>query len=269
MSLRRTIHDRQPLDSTSTSLDMVVNHCREDMSWVPVWMETLGIQNVYIYDKCGDPPTFNNTNIHITNLPNTGREGASWIHHMLHNKENFAHGMLFLQGGTETSLEAVIDTLQQIQQEEQATGDQVDFVDLCRHAKSGQAMSSRCPWPNTLCHYGVFNVEKLCDFHAKFATTERTYCSAAITTLRGEFYVTANAISRYLNDSQRQKNLEDLLVELDKENDPVLGHYLERNWGEMFAGKHLYLDRNGGILMPIMDWLTSCWDCRGFRGGTS
>lgn len=221
----------------TTSMDMIVNHCKEDISWIPTWMNTLGINNTYIYDKCGEPPIIRKDNIHVVTLPNTGREGSSWLHHMMRQDIVFSHCNIFLQGNHEAILQAVQDALVEIRLQEE----QVDFVDFSRHPSRGPFVGG-CFTDDGLCAR-YMNAKELCHFHQEYSSTENS-CQDAIPTVRGEFYVSSKTMLRYVHDYRTK--LTSLQKQLNTENNPILGHYLERNWGEMFGGygRVLLLDRN-------------------------
>lgn len=228
-------------EQDTQTMDMIVNHCKENITWVPVWMKALGIHNVYIYDKCGEPPSFSEYhNIQVLQLPNTGREGASWIHHMLRKDIKFANKNIFLQGNHEVSLTQLQEALYDINSQTET----VDFCDFSRHPQR-MFFIRGCFTDDGLCAR-YFDPKPICDFHRVYASTGHD-CKHAIPTVRGEFFVTSIDMLRYV--SAHGDKLETLAEKLNKENNPVLGHYLERCWGEIFGGygRVLLLDRNVNV----------------------
>ena len=87
-------------------LDIIINQCREDLSWLAEWIDRLNPSRVFVYQKCNGTLHIRDPRIHVMALPNRGREGHTWLHHLL-TTSDFARENLFLQGAVEVALETV------------------------------------------------------------------------------------------------------------------------------------------------------------------
>jgi hypothetical protein len=226
-------------ESETSTVDLIICRCEEDFQWIAEWQNLLHFRHIYVYNKCGQQPNQSiiepSTIKVITewiHLPNTGREGAAWIHHMLRLDIDFAYQNIFVQGEPETTEREVQSFLQALPYIPEFP----HFYDLCKHPSffdeavhqqqsCWSLMSSKCS--------ETFNVTKVCAFHQTYASTGRT-CAQAIPTLRGEFYTTAQAIRRHV--VARRVLFQQLLDILNQDNDPDEGHLLERCWGEILSG---------------------------------
>ena len=183
------------------SLDIIVNLCTEDLSWLPFWMDAVEARSASVYTKCGQFPEFADDSdasaiggkIRVAELPNTGREGSSWLSHILARTRprgeeeeesilSLADWNVFLQGGSETSLNALVDTISRVMQAEKGdsaaaaaakedgegngSATTIDFVDFSRHPSASSPVARRCHSPDSLCSRGFFDMDELCNFHA-------------------------------------------------------------------------------------------------------
>lgn len=93
-------------------LDIIINQCREDLSWLAKWIDRLNPSRVFVYQKCNGTLHVRDPRIRIIALPNHGREGHTWLYHLL-TTPAFARENLFLQGGVEAPIATVLKRLQQ------------------------------------------------------------------------------------------------------------------------------------------------------------
>lgn len=207
-------------------LELVINYCKEDLSWVDTWVKKLDISKVYIYSKCGQQvPVTTTSKMTVTSLPNVGREGHSWLYHILHTKKKRSGRSIFVQGKHEVFLDDVASAVS-------VPGQSRMFHDL----------TWRPFWPCGVDEmYAVQGVGQLPHGHTyesyldvlyKNITgnspTSKTQCS-----FRGEFIVTNQLIDKV---KMEHKNvLNNLFRLLTKSNNPVEGHMLERLWKTLFA----------------------------------
>ncbi|MEC8064083.1 MAG: DUF3431 domain-containing protein [Pseudomonadota bacterium] len=79
--------------------DLVVAHYHEDLSWLESYYPLLG--HIYLYCKDKDACTHGlseripDEQITIRYLPNVGREGHTYLYHMIHNYGNFSRRTIF------------------------------------------------------------------------------------------------------------------------------------------------------------------------------
>lgn len=74
----------EPIDiDPSTKVHLVVAYCVTDPLWIHEWSEGFQFESVTVYSKCGKTPAWTPDNALIVTLPNVGREGYAWVHHMI------------------------------------------------------------------------------------------------------------------------------------------------------------------------------------------
>lgn len=247
-----TYLDITPLSNSFSAnketIDLIVSHCTEDLKWIDALARRIPLTNVYIYEKCNknlntyrqaNRTSFSRTceeklhahnqfclpcmqHLEATVLPNRGREGATWLHHMLRRDILFSRWNIFLQGQFEAKgfdLERGLHATR---------GDaNFEFIDLSkfRHRKK-----FRCyHWP--FCPEKYFAEWEFCKYHARYKSSN-TACEEAQGSLRGEFIVTGDAIQRVFSSGMRNKMME-LLGVLNRAKSPKMGHFLERMWIEI------------------------------------
>ena len=81
---------------------IVVARYNESIDWTKFY-------NCIIYNK-GDPIENTNTTTNVTTLPNVGREGHTYLHHIINNYDTLSDYTMFLQGNPfdHTSLESIL-----------------------------------------------------------------------------------------------------------------------------------------------------------------
>ena len=165
--------------------------------------------------------------VHVMRLPNTGREGHSWLLHMLREDILFAKQNVFVQGRHEVSLQRVQEALQEKQRPF------IDFRD--KEIRQWSCLFSNC----------VLDLNTaLLDMYNRWKPSDETAPLHAIRcTFRGEFLVTDRDIRR-LKRRHGRAELMKIKKELERYNDPILGHVVERLWGVLFSGNmHTYYDQ--------------------------
>lgn len=204
-----------------TRVHLVVSHCHEGLGWVPGWVEALQVDRVFIYSKCRAPVVIGSRErVEVIRLPNTGREGHSWLYHMLRRDVSFAHQNVFVQGQHEVTLQRVREALQERQRAF------IDFED--RNVFHGSCFFSG---GNT-----DLNTALLQPMYERWKPPgENLPLDAIWCTMRGEFLVTDRDMHRLLQRHGRAR-LRQIQADLEKANNPALGHVLERMWGVLFSG---------------------------------
>jgi hypothetical protein len=239
-------------EANEETIDLIVSHCTEDLKWIEVLAQGVPLTHVYIYEKCTDNLnayrhanlTLSNStcekelqahddfsmpcmqHLEVTVLPNRGREGATWLHHMLRRDVVFSGWNIFLQGGFEVK---GVDLERGLDATRSETG--FDFIDLSKFRKG---RNFHCyHWP--FCPQEYFSVEEFCNYHDRYKSSNST-CEEARGSLRGEFIVAGDAVHRVFSSEPRNK-LAELLAILNKEKSPRIGHFLERMWIEILNVK--------------------------------
>tara|TARA_X000000368_G_scaffold418851_1_gene420346 strand:+ start:1171 stop:3108 length:1938 start_codon:yes stop_codon:yes gene_type:complete len=199
---------------------LIVAHCREDLSWMEAWVRVLRVDRVFIYSKCRAPVGMHGQGVDVVRLPNTGREGHSWLYHMLREDVAFARQNIFVQGRHEVQLRQIHATLRENNRPF------IDFHD--KKILQGYYLAPDC---------GLTKHSAL--LRAMYQQWKPPTASLPLhgirCTMRGEFLVTDNDIHRLKQRHGRARLLQ-IQHELEHYNDPVLGHVLERMWGVLFSG---------------------------------
>jgi hypothetical protein len=225
------IYEHYLLLIAASPLDMVVNQCDEDMGPVMQWADFLRIRKLYIYSKCNQPaPQAGNTPLFFGILPNVGREGHSWVTHLIRDDVDWAEYTIFLQAGVECPLEMILRARMDLERHNQGTGNFYNFVDLyqykARQIHCFQSIYHPCmPFPKS----------EVCGFHEEFKQNNST-CETATVSLRGEFI-----LRRDLQQRVNKTKLAILQTELAKSKDPRAGHFLERDWISVLGARNLDL----------------------------
>ena len=78
--------------------DLIISHCSEDLNWV--FKYTNLYDKIYLYTKCKkEIPDFTKyNNIIINELPNSGQEVQTYLHHIIHFWDNLGDYNVFLTG---------------------------------------------------------------------------------------------------------------------------------------------------------------------------
>ena len=243
------------------TLDLVISHCLESTStWLWNWTQQLKVSNLYIYNKCNQ--SIHRMNCHSSNchhmntnqqsLPNLGREGHTWIHHILRNDIEHSTWTAFLQGNPEYGLpEDIQDVLNRAKDgasTNQTTGSNsnvFDFVDLQQYVAKRQinqrvsrAFKMRYAHQAKL-NFG-WNTKKTCDYHERFKRTTQSCSTIPRYTFRGQF-VASGELLKTVRDTHRpaMERLQDTL-----EGGPDshrVGFWLERFWPQVLGANDLDL----------------------------
>lgn len=75
---------------------LVISRYEEDLSWIPN-IPTTAYSKGFIYNK-GTPITAEYPNMELSTLPNVGREGHTYVHHVIQNYDNLPDMTIFIPG---------------------------------------------------------------------------------------------------------------------------------------------------------------------------
>ena len=221
------------------SLSIVVSRCTESADWLSEYeylCEEIDV-NIYVYHKCGGMEATNNItanikcNVHNIPMDNNGREGHSWLHHMLYKSFDFRDVNVFLQGrphihNKQDVLRATEDIVKAVDSFKVE-----DFLDTPKESLD-KHFKSKAPF---LCPmYGLSpanHAKPYCMWFEKLTGT-RNDCLKKGCYLFGEFLVTEVLIRRTL--SMHRDWMEEMYTVLGKENNPIEGQFLERLWTIIF-----------------------------------
>ena len=208
-------------DDHRDQVHLVISQCQEQLTWVSSWTKALSVDRVFVYSKCNAPVAVGTReNVHVVRLPNTGREGHSWLYHMLREDVVFAKQNVFVQGGHEVSLQRVQEALHEKHRRFIDFRDKNIWQSDCLFATCGLDLNTALLQP-------MYNRWKP---SGETASLHGIRC-----TFRGEFLVTNNDIDRLIRRHGRAELMQ-IKEDLGRYNDPILGHVLERLWGVLFSG---------------------------------
>ena len=227
-----------------SSIAIITSHCKENLSWVSTGIAQLCKThqvNIFIYEKChallqGSDlrKTYPECNILQTELPNVGREGHTWLYHMLMKQSSFSDINIFVQGEKEVKIAQMMGVIRRM-----------------RSLKKSKSYDSKYSQANAFVkHYTYFNAKtccrlnfdflgwtkakvsnKTCDYYYGITGT-RQGCLAFICTFRGEFMVTDVLLRRKL--ATYRKLMMTWFDDLSSANNPTEGHLIERFWTLFF-----------------------------------
>ena len=184
----------------------VVARYQEGLEWIG------GIQNALVYNKGGD--NIPNTSHPIIQLPNVGREGHTFLHHIIANYDQLDPYTVFLQGYPFDHCPYLEDVLKELKR---------DCIDSPNPTLGVRFLSRELRYANLMhddtgphiplidCYQKIFNQEKI-DHHFFFAPGAQFVASrSAIRSRSKQFYQTIYDM-------------------LNKEVNPIEGYALERFW---------------------------------------
>lgn len=202
--------------------DVVVARYQEDISWLdPIR------HKVHVYDKGGHQAPIDHGYASWTTLPNTGREGATYLRHILDTYGKAGPDVtVFVQGRIDDHL---------------PPGERDPLAYVMKMAEEAAAGGASVPrfriqlshsWRHK--HYlgKALHVCDLClgDWIERYIQVPFPHGASCVAPfyMNGIFAVTAGSIR-----ARNREYYQEVLQQLDAE-DPEAGHYLERCWAIMF-----------------------------------
>ena len=208
------------------SLTIVVNRCEENLKSLHRMKSLYSkyVTTVVIYDKCSKRTNvtqirnkLKDSKVLNYRLLNVGREGHSWMDFILSKQSLFSDVNLFIQAQPH-SIYKLQRSLHKLKQKT----DYLTFKNGGCHRLEESVDLLRFP----------YNLDKKtgCEYVKRFINSES--CKVQIS-YKGEFVVTESRLRRTLTKYRRQ--FVELYSELSQENNPRVGHLLERLWTTIFT----------------------------------
>lgn len=236
------------IPSSKMSLAIIVSHCFKSLDWIPRITRDMYLcrninTTIYIYEKCKylqhaswiQTEKINTTGIPCNwkyiELPNVGREGHTWIYHILNNKFNYADFNVFVQGGMEMQITVLKKSIIAAANEYNQVWSNSPHVTFWEHFNSGQC---------TPFNQHIFPKHKwkklFCDWFVKFNKRKKKVedCNKSRISYKGEMAANKAAMQKVL--SQQRFNLRNMFQALKVDKNPKEGYVLERLWLNIFAG---------------------------------
>lgn len=196
---------------------LVVARYNEDIDWVK------DFPTKYIYNK-GDMNTISDELKQNTiNLPNVGRESHTYLYHIIHNYDVLDDITIFTQGTYNDHYEVSLDTFR----------DTFSNID----AYSKNYIDSTC-WGGYKRHYN-FSIKA---WRGELKNKDRQYGPWFETVFNQPFNNTTSvykagifSVSKATILKRPKSFYEKLLKEVDYDNNPIEGHFMERSWLEVFC----------------------------------
>lgn len=209
------------------NVDMVISVCKEDINRVVFYATRLKVKSLYIYSKCEHAIELDDSivkqfeTVDITVLPNVGREGHSFLTHMLRDDLKPDRWSIFFQGQIEVSLFqarlAIVSAHEHDQQNDGTTLIQMHRV------QKGEFCH-----PMDVSHYELYRFMRsynLPRYQNDRGTNNYLDIMGGKFLLRGEF-VAKNSLFSKLD----KEKILDIKARLEVENCPLEGYYLEGLW---------------------------------------
>ena len=73
--------------TTDVEASLVVSHCVHDLSHIQEWARGFAFKDIVVYSKCGATVESAPYGSRVVRLPNLGREGYAWAHHVLETRK--------------------------------------------------------------------------------------------------------------------------------------------------------------------------------------
>ena len=227
---------------------IVVSHCSEDLAWLMKHFLPLCVSNkveLYVYQKCSvqylpSEILKSKCKVHRQTLPNVGREGHTFLHHLLFSNANLQDINFYLQGGTEScphELISAMNTMIKFHEEEKRSKNK-SLVGY-QHWLPMKRMDIYCPnFPMSFFGFGATRDAYQKEFCSWFnlitggVHEDDEQCFRYTVSFRGEWVATKNSIKRMIN--KHENLLKDLYKKLLREKSPIEGYYLELLWCVLF-----------------------------------
>ncbi|GMI62386.1 hypothetical protein ScalyP_jg6311 [Parmales sp. scaly parma] len=221
------------------NLDIVISSCNENLTWLPLYEFVLNPRNVFVYEKCKTTTSHfsfsTSTRMYLT-LPNVGREGHTWLHHMLRTDLIFSEYTLFLQGSPEVWLFQAFSALPSSSPSSSSSPPSTNFF---RHQRPDSESHEVYEWMTQIDATGRCETKTICErrlreFWQRYKhPTKSDDFESTLWSLKGEMLLSSLHIVDFLASHGRPA-LTDLLDKLAATNNSFEGHLLERTWESMF-----------------------------------
>lgn len=204
---------------------LVLARCTEDVSWAARWKDTF---DIFVYSKCGTAaPAFSATWL---TLPNVGREGHTYLSHIIDHYDNLHDVTIFLQGRIDDAHAYPAAQLMKYIEPAKKNGFSASHLMLVKPSHWDNINFLAIPKYAPAVRSGALRINKagLLDFaHRYFGKMP----VLAVSTYTGCFAASRAAIQQYPQSFYVQ--LRDILGD---HNNPEEAHFMERLWAHMFSG---------------------------------
>ena len=235
LSLFFSFYQKEGYESRNDIL-MVVARYNERLEWLKD--EPFSKYKVLVYNK-GINEDFYNVG-EVENLPNVGREGHTYLYHIVKHYDNLNDITIFFPGSLNLphKLEKGLKTIREIEKTKQAVcvTDSTDVDSLYDFTISNYASTSN----ENLSMNDESNLE-LASIRPFGEWSKSKFKPNAHTHFSNHGILSVSKKDVY----QRPKSFyEDLLEELSHTSNPEVGHYVERSWQPIFLMKETILLKN-------------------------
>ena len=233
-----------PSTSWNATISFVISHCHDRIKWINKVLPPLCKNNdvhIYFYEKCNDAKHASKfqkkrrsrkCKSEIIHLPNVGREGHTFIYHILNRTKELQDMNFFVQGEFEACPHEIKNALRNMSRIVHRKG-----KTLTNHWINIKHFG--CPaFPKK--YFGKAKQKKMhefrmCEWYKQITGTMKG-CSTFNVGWRGE-WVATKAMLEWVIAKQR-KTLENFYRVLGRETNPIEGYYLEMLWSVIFDHHH-------------------------------
>jgi hypothetical protein len=214
------------------NVEIVISRYNEDLEWLDEYPFN---QFEYIVYNKGDNEDFIKTNVkHIINLPNIGREGHTYLYHIINNYDNLSNIVVFLPGSVtieykKTKAVTILNSIIESNYTQaffkgffhNSLKDQYNNFTIdqytCTYKKNFDKNSDTKLKPCKIRPYGKWYTYFFGNTHAHYSTYNGIFSI-------DKRDIIQHPIHRYNN----------LIQTVNSNSDQEAGHYMERSWGAIF-----------------------------------
>jgi hypothetical protein len=194
------------------TIKYIIARYQEDVSWAN------GVPNCIIYNKSDSPP---NTIHPVISLPNVGREGHTYLHHIITNYDQLDDYTVFLQGTPWDHSPHLEQTLTNLEYEINHEKKDISFKYISEHFFNTTIKKEEYLL-TSISYYILFGPIK---FKNMYPNDKSLLFGGG-----AQFIVSKNTIL-----SRPKSFYEKMITLLDYDSNPVEGHAIERLWNTIFT----------------------------------
>lgn len=217
----------------NASYELVVSRFAEDLDWLDA-PPFDAFDSVAIYDKSDDevsqtPPPARS---HVTKLPNVGREGHTYLHHIIHNWDRLADVTVFLPGSSATS-STKYNKARWVAESALATRNSA-FPDQAMHSLVEQEGDLKVTAYKSSDQKNAARNPETSLAPSQHRPLRVWLQAHGLPDVDGATYHGIFAVSRAHIRRQPREFYEQLIRDLEGHSSPEAGHFLERSWLSVF-----------------------------------
>ena len=223
----------ETFSESSSTVEIVVSRYNENLEWLN--QDPYNKYPVVIYNKGQNDEFVHNNNVKdIVNLPNVGREGHTYLYHIVNNYDNLSDMTIFLPGSCESSVykkKELSSKLLYNMNEKNRNIYTCSRGDLYETEKNFQidsylSTSSANQQINRDVSMQKSKIRPFGEWYTYYFGNDSTECIT---------YTAIFAISKDNILKKPKTYYMHFMNELAQHQNPEVGHYIERSWAKIFS----------------------------------